>query len=61
MIESEERWLTMDEVCACMYVTSDTVNRWIEKYAMPAHRFGDLWKFKKSEIDRWVCRNIDVD
>jgi len=31
-----------------------TVYRWIDKHAMPAHRMGRLWKFKKDEVDEWV-------
>ena len=26
----------------------------IDKYTMPAHRMGRLWKFKKDEVDKWV-------
>ena len=25
-----------------------------DKHAMPAHRMGRLWKFKKDEVDGWV-------
>uniref|UniRef100_UPI00356655A4 helix-turn-helix domain-containing protein n=1 Tax=Desulfosarcina sp. TaxID=2027861 RepID=UPI00356655A4 len=35
-------------------VSSDTVYRWIDKHAMPAHRMGRLWKFKKDQVDAWV-------
>ena len=35
-------------------VSSDTVYRWIDKQAMPAHRMGRFWKFKKDEVDEWV-------
>lgn len=34
-------------------VSSDTVCRWIDKYAILAHRMGRLWKFKKDEVDEW--------
>ncbi|HSN22967.1 MAG TPA: excisionase family DNA-binding protein, partial [Methylomicrobium sp.] len=27
---------------------------WIDKHAMPAHRMGRLWKFKKDQVDAWV-------
>jgi hypothetical protein len=29
-------------------------DRWIDKHAMPAHRMGHLWKFKRDEVDFWV-------
>ena len=29
--------------------------RWLKKYKdLPAHKIGKLWKFKRSELDRWV-------
>ncbi|GAB1455864.1 helix-turn-helix domain-containing protein [Spirochaetota bacterium] len=50
----EDRWLSVEEISQYLGVSSDTVYRWIEKQAMPAHRMGRLWKFKKDEIDGWV-------
>ena len=32
----------------------DTIYKWTSKRAMPAHKIGHLWKFKKDEIDEWV-------
>ncbi|MFA5624068.1 MAG: helix-turn-helix domain-containing protein [Bradymonadales bacterium] len=54
MAEMEERWLSVDEIGKYLGVSSDTVYRWIDRYAMPAHRMGRLWKFKKDEVDAWV-------
>lgn len=50
----EDRWLSVDEIGKYLGVSSDTVYRWIDKHAMPAHRMGRLWKFKKNEVDGWV-------
>ena len=50
----EDRWLSVDEISKYLGVSNDTVYRWIDKYAMPAHRMGRLWKFKKDEVDEWV-------
>ena len=52
--EIEDRWLSVDEIGKYLGVSSDTVYRWIDKHAMPAHRMGRLWKFKKDEVDEWV-------
>ncbi|MDD3761649.1 MAG: helix-turn-helix domain-containing protein [Acidithiobacillus sp.] len=54
MAEMEDRWLSVDEISKYLGISSDTVYRWIDKHAMPAHRMGRLWKFKKDEIDEWV-------
>ena len=49
-----ERWVTVDDVAAHLVVTRDTVYRWLDKKALPAHRVGRVWRFKLSEIDHWV-------
>lgn len=54
MNEMEDRWLSITEICKHLGVSNDTVYKWIDKYSMPAHRMGHLWKFKKDEIDEWV-------
>jgi len=54
MTETEDRWLSVDEICQHLGISKDTVYRWIEKRGMPAHRVGRLWKFKKEDVDEWV-------
>lgn len=54
MTEMEDRWLSVDEICKYLGVSSDTVYRWIERFDMPAHRMGRLWKFKKDQVDSWI-------
>ena len=54
MAELEDRWLSVDEISQYLGVSSDTIYRWIDKQAMPAHRMGRLWKFKKDQVDAWV-------
>lgn len=48
MAKIEDRWLSVDEIGKYLGVSSDTVYRWIDKHAMPAHRMGRLWKFKNN-------------
>jgi excisionase family DNA binding protein len=50
----EDRWLSVDEIAIHLGIKRDTVYRWIDKLAMPAHRIGRLWKFKKDQVDAWV-------
>lgn len=54
MLNTEDRWFSIHEICEHLGVSSDTVYKWIDKHAMPAHRMGRLWKFKKGEVDEWV-------
>lgn len=51
---STEPWVTAEQVSLHLGVAKDTVYRWREHKALPAHRIGRLWKFQLSEIDEWV-------
>jgi excisionase family DNA binding protein len=51
MNEMEDRWLSITEIGKYLGVSNDTVYKWIDKRAMPAHRMGPLWKFKKDKVD----------
>ena len=50
----DDRWLSVDEICAHLGISRDTIYKWIDRKGMPAHRAGRLWKFKKDEVDDWV-------
>ena len=50
----DDRWLSVDEICAHLGISRDTVYKWIDRKGMPAHRVGRLWKFKKDDVDDWV-------
>lgn len=49
-----EPWASVEEVAKHLGVAKDSVYRWIDHRALPAHRIGRLWKFKLSEVDAWV-------
>lgn len=49
-----ERWLSVEEIAAHLGISKETIYRWLEREKIPAHRVGRLWKFKASEVDRWV-------
>ncbi|MBQ9788435.1 MAG: helix-turn-helix domain-containing protein [Lentisphaeria bacterium] len=44
----------MADIATYIGVSKDTIRNWIKNTDMPAHKLGRLWKFKKSEIDRWI-------
>ena len=50
----EDRWLSVAEIAAHLGGKRDTVYKRIERKAMPAHKVGRLWKFRKDEVDQWV-------
>jgi len=53
-VNSTERWLSVEEIAAHLGVSKETVYRWLELKKIPANRVGRLWKFKASEVDKWV-------
>lgn len=61
MAEVQDRWLSVEEICKYLGVSSDTVYRWIERFNMPAHRMGRLWKFKRDQVDAWIQAGGAVD
>jgi excisionase family DNA binding protein len=53
-MDTEERWVDVEEVAAHLNVTKDSVYRWIDRKGFPAHKVGRLFRFKLSEVDEWV-------
>lgn len=54
MANTEDRWLSVDEICRYLGVTNDTIYNWIKTKGMPANKVGRLWKFKIADVDEWV-------
>lgn len=53
-MQEQERWMSVEEIATHIGVNRDTIYKWIERKQMPAHKLGKLWKFKVSEVDKWV-------
>ena len=53
-MRSEERWVGVEDVASHLGVAKDSVYRWIDQRGLPAHRVGRLFRFKLSEVDKWV-------
>ncbi|MBI4332714.1 MAG: helix-turn-helix domain-containing protein [Chloroflexi bacterium] len=54
MTDTDDRWLSLNEICDYLGVSNDTVYKWIDKHGLPAYRIGRLWKFKRKDVDEWV-------
>lgn len=51
-----DNYISIDEAAAYMGVKVVTLRSWIKsKPNIPAHRVGKLWKFKRSELDKWIA------
>jgi len=53
-MDTDERWVGVEDVAAHLNVTKDSIYRWIDKKGFPAHKVGRLFRFKLSEVDAWV-------
>ena len=54
MPEITDRYYSTPEICKHLGISRDMALRWIATKNMPAHKIGENWKFKISEIDEWV-------
>ena len=49
-----EPWVSVQDVAGHLGVARDSVYRWIDHRGLPAYKIGRLWKFRLSDVDRWV-------
>lgn len=55
MAFQEDKWIGIEEASDYLGVNKDTIRNWIKKdIGISAHKIGKVWKFKKSELDKWV-------
>ena len=50
--------LTIEEVAKYLRVSDRTVYDWAQKGEIPAGKIGTVWRFKKSEVERWVNEKL---
>ncbi|MCR5044953.1 MAG: PTS sugar transporter subunit IIA [Treponema sp.] len=50
----DEEILTIEEVAKYLRVSERTVYDWAQKGEIPSGKIGTVWRFKKSEIEKWV-------
>ena len=49
-----EKWVGLSEIAEHLGVSKDTIRNWIKKENIPFHKIGKLYKFRISEVDKWV-------
>ncbi|MDR3139603.1 MAG: PTS sugar transporter subunit IIA, partial [Treponema sp.] len=57
----EEDILTIEEVAKYLRVSERTVYDWAQKGEIPAGKIGTVWRFKKTEIEKWVNDRLAVN
>jgi PTS system nitrogen regulatory IIA component len=50
----EDDILTIEEVAKYIKISERTVYEWAQKGDIPAGKLGNVWRFKKTEIEQWV-------
>jgi len=53
-MNTNERWLAVEEFAAHLGVNPDTLHNWTERKQMPAHKVGRLWMVQATEVDGWI-------
>jgi PTS system nitrogen regulatory IIA component len=53
--------LTIEEVAKYLRVSERTVYEWAQKGEIPAGKIGTVWRFKKTDIERWVNERLPAD
>ena len=54
----EDDILTIEEVAKYLRVSDRTVYDWAQKGEIPAGKIGTVWRFKKSELEKWVNERL---
>lgn len=54
IMNETERWQSLDDISKHLGVSKDTIRIWIKKEAIPFHKIGRQYKFRISEVDKWV-------
>ena len=53
--------LTIDEVAKYLRVSERTVYDWAQKGEIPSGKIGTVWRFKKSELEKWVNDRLSAN
>lgn len=59
MTESQGEILTLDEVAAYLKAGKRTVYRLAKNSEIPGFKLGGTWRFRRSELDRWIAESIN--
>jgi len=59
--QSNEKYVSMKEVCDYLSVQRQTVLCWIAQKDFPAVKVSKFWRFKLSEIENWIKTQNESD
>lgn len=58
MNQPDSEILTLDEVAVYLKAGKKTVYRLAQQGEIPAFKLGGTWRFRRSELDRWIAAQI---
>lgn len=59
MTDAEGEILTLEEVAAYLKAGKRTVYRLAQQGDIPAFKLGGTWRFRRTELDRWIAASIE--
>ena len=51
--------MTIEEVASYLKVSERTVYEWAQKGDLPGGKIGTTWRFKSSDIEKWINDRLD--
>jgi len=58
MNQTDDEILMLDEVAVYLKAGKNTVYRLVQQGEMPGFKLGGTWRFRRSELDRWIAAQI---
>ena len=49
-----ENYISIEEAASFLDIKPVTLRKWIKDKSVPAYKIGKQWKFKRSELEKWV-------
>ncbi len=59
MTDTDGEILTLEDVATYLKAGKRTVYRLAQKGEIPAFKLGGTWRFRRSELDRWIAESIN--
>ncbi|MDR3131115.1 MAG: PTS sugar transporter subunit IIA [Treponema sp.] len=53
--------LTIEDVAKYLRISERTVYDWAQRGEIPSGKIGNVWRFKKTEIEKWLNNRLSVD
>jgi excisionase family DNA binding protein len=58
MNQPDDEILTLEEVAVYLKAGKKTVYRLAQQGGIPGFKLGGTWRFRRSELDRWIAMQI---